>query len=299
MTTSLQAFTGVNVYQTIRVICYHDKRPLLVLIDTGSTYNFINQEISKKIGCKDCDIFVQSFNVVNGRPMQTTSVCKNLRWLLQGTTFASNFLLLPLDNMDIILDVQCLNTLGKILFDFKNTNIEFRYQGKKHVLLGATSQLKSLKSSSLLKDGEFKAQFYKMDIIDVAVSNTYCYNIQATQGTEIYPEFFALVHQFSIIFEPQTTLPSNRGSFDHRIPLIDSKILVNKKPYRYPTVKKNIIEKLVQKMLNQKVIQYSTSPYAYPMVLVGKKDGSLRLCVDYRELNQLTNVPGFHGTLSA
>lgn len=53
-------------------------------------------------------------------------------------------------------------------------------------------------------------------------------------------------------------------------------------------MKKDIIEKLVQEMLDQGVIQHSTSPYASPVVLVGKKDSTWRLCVDYRELNQLT-----------
>lgn len=41
-------------------------------------------------------------------------------------------------------------------------------------------------------------------------------------------------------------------------------------------------------MLQQGVIQYSTSHYASPAVLVKKKDGSWRLCVDYRSLNQQT-----------
>jgi len=41
-------------------------------------------------------------------------------------------------------------------------------------------------------------------------------------------------------------------------------------------------------MLDQGVVQHSTSPYASLVVLVGKKDGSWRLCVDYRDLNQMT-----------
>lgn len=63
---------------------------------------------------------------------------------------------------------------------------------------------------------------------------------------------------------------------------------VNKRPYRYPSVKKDVIESLVQQMLDQGIIQPSCSPFASPVVLVGKKDGSWRLCVDYRDLNKST-----------
>jgi len=63
---------------------------------------------------------------------------------------------------------------------------------------------------------------------------------------------------------------------------------VNQRPYRYAIHQKNEIDKIVEEMLSSGTIQVSSSPYASPVVLVRKKDGSWRLCVDYRELNGMT-----------
>jgi len=63
---------------------------------------------------------------------------------------------------------------------------------------------------------------------------------------------------------------------------------INISPYRYPLNHKDIIEKLVTEMQQKGIIQFSASPFASPVVLVGKKDVTWRLCVDYRELNKQT-----------
>ena len=53
------------------------------------------------------------------------------------------------------------------------------------------------------------------------------------------------------------------------------------------------MDQLVQEMLSQGVIEQSKSPWASPVVLVSKKDGGLRFCIDYRQLNRVTKLDEF------
>jgi hypothetical protein len=62
---------------------------------------------------------------------------------------------------------------------------------------------------------------------------------------------------------------------------------VNSKPYRYSPFHKDEIERQVTTLLHASLITPSTSPFASP-VLLDKKDGSWRFCVDYMKLNDLT-----------
>lgn len=114
-------------------------------------------------------------------------------------------------------------------------------------------------------------------VINSEEEDNQCHNIQAAQNKEVSPALSILMNEYSSIFDMPTTLPPHTGSFNHRIPLIEVAPPLNKRPYKYPGVKKNIIKKLVQEILKQGVIQHSTSPYASLVVLVGKKYGSSRL----------------------
>ena len=90
-----------------------------------------------------------------------------------------------------------------------------------------------------------------------------------------------MLDQFSVLFAEPTGLPPRRVQ-DHQIPLKDESQVVKIRPYRYPTVQKDEIERLITEMKTAGIIRDSQSSFASPVVLVKKKDGSWRLCVDYR-----------------
>ncbi|KAH0696204.1 hypothetical protein KY289_013686 [Solanum tuberosum] len=80
-----------------RVVGYSEKRPLNILIDPGSTHNFIDEEVAKQLELEVLMVRPQSINVADGGNRQTTKMCKGLPWMMQGTMFVDNFLLLPFE----------------------------------------------------------------------------------------------------------------------------------------------------------------------------------------------------------
>ena len=63
---------------------------------------------------------------------------------------------------------------------------------------------------------------------------------------------------------------------------------IKMKPYRTPIQNRVVIDKAIDEMLDADVIRRSRSPWSFPVVIVDKKDGSKRFCVDFRKLNQIS-----------
>ena len=103
----------------------------------------------------------------------------------------------------------------------------------------------------------------------------------------LHPELKAICEEFSDIIKGVPGLPPKR-THDHHIHFLTGSEPINLIPHRHPWEQKNTIEKMVQEMLEGGIIRNSQSSYASPVVLVKKVDGTWRLCVDYKSLNQRT-----------
>lgn len=97
----------------------------------------------------------------------------------------------------------------------------------------------------------------------------------------------SILQQFEDLFAKPTGLPPKRDC-DHRIRLLQGSDLVAIRPYRYPHLLKDEIEKQCTEMLRNGVIRPSTSPISFPVLLVKKPDNTWRFCIDYRNLNKIT-----------
>ncbi|XP_074300143.1 uncharacterized protein LOC141631357 [Silene latifolia] len=286
---SMNAMSGSSGFQTMRVTGYVGKKAIHILIDSGSTHNFLDQHMAVKLGCKlDC-IEPQSVTVADGSQFPCQLMSKQFSWVLQNTQFETDVLIIPLGGCDMVLGVQWLSTLGTVNWNFKNLKMEFKYKDRRHVLRGmAPQKVRTVNPTSKILDKAAHLCFIQLVTKEDEGSQVLCCTQQVRDDTAQPVELVHLLNQYKDIFEEPTCLPPSRGVYDHRIPLVQDAQPDNIRPYRYPLKQRDVIEKLVQEMLDQGIIQHSCSPFASPVVLVGKKDGSWRLCVDYRELNKRT-----------
>ncbi|MFS7996270.1 putative nucleotidyltransferase, Ribonuclease H [Helianthus anomalus] len=97
-----------------------------------------------------------------------------------------------------------------------------------------------------------------------------------------------VVREFPQVFPDDLPgLPPSRD-IDFRIDLIPGANPVAKAPYRLAPSKMRQLSNQLQELLEKGFIRPSTSPWGAPVLFVKKKDGSFRMCIDYRKLNNLT-----------
>ena len=97
-----------------------------------------------------------------------------------------------------------------------------------------------------------------------------------------------IVREFIDIFpEDLSSLPPVR-EVDFGIDLEPGTAPISKAPYKMAPTELRELKEQLQKLLDKGFIRPSVSPCRAPILFVKKKDGSLRLCIDYRELNKVT-----------
>ena len=113
-------------------------------------------------------------------------------------------------------------------------------------------------------------------------------NLSDSQQQQLY----TLLLGYSDVFATKDSNLGRATMLQHTIQTGDNSP-IRQHTRRLPHYQRDEVKKLIQEMLTKNIIQPSKSPWASPVVIVKKKDGSPRFCVDYRRLNNITRKDAF------
>lgn len=99
--------------------------------------------------------------------------------------------------------------------------------------------------------------------------------------------FFHLLLSYADVFAVSTTDLGRTDKLQHSI-LTGDAPPTRQPVHRISPHRRDEVRKLLGEMLEKEVVEPSMSPWAFPIVLIRKKDGSNRFCVDFRKLNDVT-----------
>jgi hypothetical protein len=312
-----------NLFQTFFVI---KNRRARVIIDGGSCNNLVSDDLVKKLAlptrphphpyhiqwlndsgkakvtqtCRvpfslgayvdsvDCDVVpMQACSLLLGRPWEHDNDAHHhgrsnkYTFMHKGT----NITLLPLTPNEVI---QADRERAEMLKSANSTTV------------AAVPPVKTDPTSSSSKDGiQLKGRVMlatKSDLAEIS-NDDICYAFVCKQALcslddiarSLPPAVTNLLQEYEDIFPAEIPpgLPPLRG-IEHQIDLIPGATLPNRASYRTNPEETKEIQRQVQDLLDRGYVRESLSPCAVPVLLVPKKDGTWRMCVDCRAINNIT-----------
>jgi hypothetical protein len=281
---SAQAMAGTDSLAAIRLPVHVGNHTMLLLLDSGSSHSFVNRNFADSIGLVTTAIPSVPVKVANGQYISCESLVPSLEWHCQGHTFSTDLRVLDLGAYDGVLGKDWLDSFSPMNCHWKENRISFDHDGQWVTLQGLSPSLtKHAEQVNLAELHQLHAdhEIWAMAVVENIPGNT-------TSASDNVPvSIQSILTEFGDAFAEPQGLPPHR-QYDHAVTLEQGASPPNTKPYRYSPLQKDEIERQVQEMLRTGVIEHSMSPYAAPVLLVKKKDGSWRFCIDYRRLNAVT-----------
>ncbi|GKA07950.1 putative reverse transcriptase domain-containing protein [Tanacetum coccineum] len=221
-----------------------------VLFDSGADKSFVSISLASMQNIPP--IIIDTFyniEMADGNIVSTNTVIQGSTLTLLNQPFKIDLMTIKLGSFDIVIGMDWLSKYhAKILCDEKVVHIPI--------------------------DGE--TLIIRSD------------QIMEKKSNEKRLEFIPIVRKFLDVFpEDLPSLPPVR-QVEFQIDLIPGAALVTRAPYRLAPLEVQELSNQLQELADRGFIRPSTSPWGAPILFAKKKDGSFRMCIDYRELNKLT-----------
>ncbi|GJU28690.1 putative nucleotidyltransferase, ribonuclease H [Tanacetum coccineum] len=248
-----------------------------VLFDSGADRSFISISLASKL--KIPSITIDTFydiEMADGNLVRTNTVIKGCTLTLLNQPFEIDLMPIKLGSFDVVIGMDWLSKYhAKILCDEKVVHIPIN--GETLIIRGDRSKTR-LNLISCIKTERYISRGCQVFMIQV----------MEKKSDEKKLEDIPVVKEFPDVFpEDLPGIPPVR-QVEFQIDLIPGAAPIARTPYRLAPSEMQELSNQLQELTDRGFIRPSTSPWGAPVLFVKKKDGSFRMCIDYRELNKLT-----------
>jgi hypothetical protein len=230
-------------------------KPVKILFDSGATHSFTNQSTQVNLGLNVLRVNNDFKIATPGGKISSNTLVKSVPLQLGSKVFQTNLLTLGLDGIDVISGMDWM-THHKVTLDIAERKIEITSPA-----VGVSTLYLPLRES-----------------MDPSAYVSIAANLEEIPVVCDYPDVFP---------DDLSDMPPDRD-IEFVIDLQPGTTPILKRAYRMPPKELAELKTQLQELLDKGFIRLSSSPWGCPALFVKKKDGSLKLCVDYRPLNAVT-----------
>ncbi|KAJ9526673.1 hypothetical protein QJQ45_017555 [Haematococcus lacustris] len=260
-----------------------------VLIDGGATGSFIDSAFCTKYGIQTAQkVSPDYISLADGHQQQSNAMIPNARFRLGTYKGEQTLHVTHLHGFDIILGKPWLAEINPRI-DWKANIMRFRHAGRRHTLRPPVKQPSTTNTNGsplLISSAQLRTAISnKCPVFLVSITPADGNAETCHQVLDCSP----IVQEYADVFPSDLPhgLPPQR-SVDHRIELQQAKPPPARPIHNVSSSELAELKQQIGELLDKGFIRPSTSPYASGVLLVRKKDGSFRMCIDYRPLNRIT-----------
>ncbi|KAL0554256.1 hypothetical protein IC582_008173 [Cucumis melo] len=265
---------GTVVTGTLPVLGHY----ALVLFDSGSSHSFISSAFVSHARLEVEPLHhVLSVSTPSGECMLSKEKVKACQIEIAGHVIEVTLIVLDMLDFDVILGMDWLAanhasidcSRKEVTFNPPSmASFKFKGGGSKSL----PQVISAIRASKLLSQGTWGILASVVDTREADVS------LSSEPVVRDYPDVFP---------EELPGLPPHR-EVEFAIELEPGTVPISRAPYRMAPAELKELKVQLQELLDKGFIRPSVSPWGAPVLFVKKKDGSMRLCIDYRELNKVT-----------
>jgi hypothetical protein len=275
----IATLSGLPRYDTLQIKGTIQGQREIALIDGGATNNFVDASLVSRRALQIEEFEGFDVAVADGHTMKCLDRVPNLEIKLDNYIVRDTFYVVDLSDTNVVVGVQWMITLE----NYQTLEMGFRDSDGKRVVLrgmstGAPRTISAKRMERIFKHGEVAYATECLITTQKDSEGRQLYHTKIRNLLGRHQQVFGLI-------PPRR--PPHRG-FEHTIELKEGAKPMITRPYRHPRRFKDEIEKAIKELLAMGHIKPNSSPFASSVVLVLKKDGTMRMCIDYRALNKKT-----------